>query len=183
MVFYCYVKFTWSVLLQVEFLGMDMNTRNLYDNPHQGTYITRGEWDVTTLVDYWMGVEGGMLWFLHRLIWFFSFLSSSFCLNQNVLIHCRHDFLTMSRQLPKVAFLLLLQFPRLIVSLLLLMSLWLGSLLFLAFILLYGSQTVWFPSFTFTLLGHRLVACFHLLPLFALSQPCDLKQLFLDWED
>jgi hypothetical protein len=37
---------------------MDMNTRNLYDNPYQGTYITRGEWNITNLVGYWMGVEG-----------------------------------------------------------------------------------------------------------------------------
>jgi hypothetical protein len=47
--------------------------------------------------------------------------------------------------------------------------------------LLLVSQPVWFSSFIFTLLGHRVVACFHLLLLSVLSQPCDPKQLFLDW--
>ncbi len=49
--------------------------------------------------------------------------------------------------------------------------------------LLPVSRPVCFPSFTFTLLGHRVVTCFHLLTLLALSQACDLMQLFLDWED
>jgi len=32
-----------AIAFKVEFLGLDMTSRNRYDNPQQGAYITSGE--------------------------------------------------------------------------------------------------------------------------------------------